>query len=80
MIQLNNRTFKKEIDGKYVYQIHILKDKEKNEVDRWQSCAICDNYFLVTGKNNKYCPDCRKEENLRNANERYREKIKSENM
>jgi len=64
---LNKSTFRKEIDGKYVYRV-VLQNKN------YQSCHICEEYFELTGNNIKYCPDCRKQENSRKTNERHRSK------
>ena len=64
MERLNKSTSKKEIDGVVVYRIILQKRK-------YQSCAICEEYFELTGNNIKYCPACRKQENSRKTNERH---------
>lgn len=54
----NKSVFEKYINGVRVTQI-ILDNK------RYQTCLLCQKFFLVTGSNSKYCETCRIEENIR---------------
>ena len=36
--------------------LYIELAKPKNS----KSCVVCGNEYLITGKNSKYCPDCKK--------------------
>ena len=63
MERLNKNTVRKVVDGKTIYQINVGGKK-------FQGCCVCDEYFELTGFNNKYCPSCAKEENIRKTAEK----------
>ncbi len=63
MERLSKNTIRKEIEGKTVHQVVIGGEK-------YQECCICDEYFKMTGYNNKYCPDCAVKVNIRKASEK----------
>lgn len=67
MERLNKNTIRKVVEGKTVYQISM-------EGEKYQGCCICDEYFKLTGYNNKYCPVCAKDVNIRKTSEKNKEK------
>jgi hypothetical protein len=40
----------------------------------YKSCALCNIFYVVGGRNTKYCPDCRDKANSLKTSERYKEK------
>lgn len=40
----------------------------------YKSCSICDSFFPITGRNTKYCLDCRKKVNIIKTADRHKYK------
>jgi len=64
---MNKNTIRKKIDGKLIYQITMNGKK-------YQQCCICEEYFELSGYNQKYCTECGKKENIKKTSERNKER------
>lgn len=38
----------------------------------YKSCALCERFYPIDGRNTKYCPDCRNKANSLKTSERYK--------